>query len=392
MNRIAIINQRYGLEVNGGSELYSRQIAEKLKDLYDVEVLTTCALDYVTWENFYNEGIEDINGVTVRRFKVDKQRNPKSFSALDMEMHQNSDISKNKSELWIDEMGPYSPQLVEYVENSYDKYDVFIIVTYLYYTAVRTLPKVADKAIFIPTAHQEPYINFKLYKAIFEIPKAYVFLTDEEKKLVYNKFDISNTLYDVMGVGVDIPKVISEEDFRNKYKLNNFLIYVGRIDQGKDCPRLFEYFIEYKKRNNNNLKLVLMGKAVISIPKHPDIINLGFVTDEDKFNGIKASKALVLPSKYESLSISVLEAMSLSKPVIVNGLCEVLKGHCMKSNGGLYYKNYFEFEGCINYLLSQEHKYQSLCKNAKQYIDEYFQWNVIVEKFKKLIDKVCAKL
>ncbi|CUX70533.1 UDP-D-galactose:(glucosyl)lipopolysaccharide-1, 6-D-galactosyltransferase [Clostridium sp. C105KSO15] len=222
------------------------------------------------------------------------------------------------------------------------------------------------------------------------MPKAYVFLTDEEKKLVNSKFDISNTLYDVMGVGVDIPKVISEEDFRNKYKLNNFLIYVGRIDQGKDCPRLFEYFIEYKKRNTNNLKLVLMGKAVISIPKHPDIINLGFVTDEDKFNGIKASKALVLPSKYESLSISVLEAMSLSKPVIVNGLCEVLKGHCIKSNGGLYYKNYFEFEGCINYLLSQENKYKDLCENAKQYIEEYFQWDIIVEKFKKLIDKICT--
>jgi hypothetical protein len=181
MNRIAIINQRYGLEVNGGSELYSRQIAEKLKYLYDVEVLTTCALDYVTWENFYKEGAEDINGVTVRRFIVDKQRNPKRFSALDMEMLQNSNISESRSEQWIDAQGPYSPQLVEYVEKLYDKYDVFIIVTYLYYTAIRTLPKVADKAIFIPTAHQEPYINFKLYKAIFEMPKAYVFLTEEEK-------------------------------------------------------------------------------------------------------------------------------------------------------------------------------------------------------------------
>lgn len=391
MSKIAIINQRYGLEVNGGSELYSRQIAERLSKLYDVEILTTCALDYVTWENFYKEGVEDINGVTVRRFKVDKQRNPKSFSALDTEMHQNPNISKSKSEQWINEMGPYSPKLVEYVENSYDKYDVFIIVTYLYYTAVRTLPKVADKVIFIPTAHQEPYINFKLYKSIFEIPKAYVFLTDEEKKLVHDKFDVSNIMYDVMGVGVDIPENISEENFRNKYKLNNFIIYVGRIDQGKDCPRMFEYFIEYKKRNKNDLKLVLMGKAVIDIPKHPDIINLGFVSDEEKFNGIKASKALVLPSKYESLSISVLEAMSLSKTVIVNGLCEVLKGHCIKSNGGLYYKNYFEFEGCVNYLLSQEDEYKKLCINAKEYIDEFFQWDIIVKKFDKLIMKIIGK-
>lgn len=66
MKKIAIINQRYGLEVNGGSELYSRQIAERLKAKYEVEVLTSCAVEYVKWQNYYKEGVEDINGVTVR--------------------------------------------------------------------------------------------------------------------------------------------------------------------------------------------------------------------------------------------------------------------------------------------------------------------------------------
>jgi len=47
MKKIAIINQRYGLEVNGGSELYSREIAERLKAKYEVEVLTSCAVEYV---------------------------------------------------------------------------------------------------------------------------------------------------------------------------------------------------------------------------------------------------------------------------------------------------------------------------------------------------------
>ena len=47
MEKIAIINQRYGLEVNGGSELYSREIAERLNSNYDVEVLTSCAVVFV---------------------------------------------------------------------------------------------------------------------------------------------------------------------------------------------------------------------------------------------------------------------------------------------------------------------------------------------------------
>ena len=191
-----------------------------------------------------------------------------------------------------------------------------------------------------------------------------------------------------MGVGVDVPAQVDSERFKKKYNLDEYIIYVGRIDEGKDCPRLFKYFLEYKKRNKNNLKLVLMGKAVCDIPKSPDIISLGFVSDEDKFDGIKGAKALILPSKFESLSISVLEAMTLSIPVIVNGICDVLKGHCVKSNGGLYYKNYFEFEGCVNYMLEHPEEYKMLCANARKYVEDYFQWDDIMKKFDRIIERV----
>lgn len=385
--KIAIINQRYGLEVNGGSELYSRQIAERLAEKYEVEVLTSCALDYERWANHYKEGEETINNVVVRRFRTEHERKQAKFSALDREMHINRNVTEEQSEQWIDEMGPYCPRLIEYIKEHKEEYCVFIVVTYLYYTAVRSIPEVADKAIFIPTAHKEPYINFKMYKKIFEMPKAYVFLTDEERELVSSRFNIEDKPYDVMGVGVDVPKNVDSEAFKIKYGIENYIIYVGRIDLGKDCPRMFEYFMEYKKRNNGTLKLVLMGKSVIDIPKHPDIINLGFVSDEDKFNGIKGAKALVLPSKYESLSISVLEAMRLSVPVVVNGRCDVLRGHCTKSNGGLYYNNFFEFEGVVNYLLSNEEAYQKMQENAVHYVNTYFDWKIIMEKFDRMIER-----
>ena len=79
MKKIAIVNQRYGKNVNGGSELYARLIAEHLSKYYDVEVIKTTALDYTTWDNYFDEGVETINGVNVRRFKVDRPRNMKSF-------------------------------------------------------------------------------------------------------------------------------------------------------------------------------------------------------------------------------------------------------------------------------------------------------------------------
>lgn len=386
--KIAIINQRYGLEVNGGSELYSRQIAEKLIAKYDVEVLTSCAVEYVKWSNYYKEGVEQINGVTVRRFKTLHEREPKVFSALDSMMLSNPHIEEEISEQWIEHMGPYCPELVEYVDKHQDEYEAIIVVTYLYYTAVKSIVRIKNKAIFIPTAHQEPFIHFDMYKKVFGAADAYVFLTDEEKDLVHSIFHNEDVPYDVMGVGVEVPEVVDSERFKKKYNLDNYLIYVGRIDEGKDCPRLFKYFLEYKRRVKSDLKLVLMGKAVCDIPKSPDIISLGFVSEEDKFDGIKGAKALILPSKFESLSISVLEAMTLSVPVIVNGICDVLKGHCVKSNGGLYYKNYFEFEGCINYMMEHPEEYAIMCKNARKYVEDYFQWDDIMKKFDSIIERV----
>ena len=386
--KIAIINQRYGLEVNGGSELYSRQIAEKLIAKYDVEVLTSCAVEYVKWSNYYKEGVEQINGVTVRRFKTLHEREPKVFSALDSMMLSNPHIEEEISEQWIEHMGPYCPELVEYVDKHQDEYEAIIVVTYLYYTAVKSIVRIKNKAIFIPTAHQEPFIHFDMYKKVFGAADAYVFLTDEEKDLVHSIFHNEDVPYEVMGVGVEVPEVVDSERFKKKYNLDNYLIYVGRIDEGKDCPRLFKYFIEYKRRVKSDLKLVLMGKAVCDIPKSPDIISLGFVSEEDKFDGIKGAKALILPSKFESLSISVLEAMTLSVPVIVNGICDVLKGHCVKSNGGLYYKNYFEFEGCINYMMEHPEEHAIMCKNARKYVEDYFQWDDIMKKFDSIIERV----
>ena len=386
--KIAIINQRYGLEVNGGSELYSRQIAEKLIAKYDVEVLTSCAVEYVKWSNYYKEGVEQINGVTVRRFKTLHEREPKVFSALDSMMLSNPHIEEEISEQWIEHMGPYCPELVEYVDKHQDEYEAIIVVTYLYYTAVKSIVRIKNKAIFIPTAHQEPFIHFDMYKKVFGAADAYVFLTDEEKDLVHSIFHNEDVPYEVMGVGVEVPEVVDSERFKKKYNLDNYLIYVGRIDEGKDCPRLFKYFLEYKRRVKSDLKLVLMGKAVCDIPKSPDIISLGFVSEEDKFDGIKGAKALILPSKFESLSISVLEAMTLSVPVIVNGICDVLKGHCVKSNGGLYYKNYFECEGCINYMMEHPEEYAIMCKNARKYVEDYFQWDDIMKKFDSIIERV----
>ena len=80
--------------------------------------------------------------------------------------------------------------------------------------------------------------------------------------------------------------------------------------------------------------------------------------------------------------------MRESVPVIVNGACDVLRGHCIRSNGGLYYRNYFEFEGCLNYLYDHPEEYSVMCGNARAYVDRDYQWSAIAKKFDRIIDTV----
>ena len=153
--KIALVNQRYGLEVNGGSELLCRQLAEKLTEHYDVEVITTCALDYEVWSNHYSAGIEVINGVTVRRFKVDRQRVPKRFNSYSAEVLGNRSNTPEDEEKWIDEQGPFCPAAVSYVKEHHGEYKAVIFTTYLYYLTARSMVNNFDNAILLPTAHDE---------------------------------------------------------------------------------------------------------------------------------------------------------------------------------------------------------------------------------------------
>ncbi len=390
MKRIAFVNQRYGREVNGGSEFYTRLMAEHLSDIYEVEILTTKALDYMTWANYYDADEEELNHVLVRRFPVVRERDVLSFNSVNEKILSNPCHTAADEQEWIKEQGPYCPALISYIEQNQEKYDVFVFVTYLYYTTCIGILKVPEKAILIPTAHDEPYIYFDYYKKVFRSPKAIIFLTEEEKLFVQNHFQNQSVTNDVLAVGIDVPNDVDSGRFMEKYHPGEYIIYVGRIDESKGCGTLFQYFIDYRKKNQNNLKLVLMGKEVLRVPSHPDIINLGFVSEQDKFDGIKGAKCLILPSQFESLSIAILEAMSVDVPVIVNGNCEVLKGHCTRSNAGLYYRSYNEFEGCVNYILEHPDVRNSMGKNGGTYIKEKYQWNDIVRRFQKIVEGISS--
>ncbi len=392
--KLCFVVQRYGQEVNGGAELLTKQYAEKLLPFYDVDVATSCAKDYITWENEYQPGVENINGVTVHRFYTEKTRDIEYFTKITGEFYSHDLNDLEQCADWLKQNGPICPGLNKFIIDNKDNYDVFIFMGYLYYSTTTCMPNVLHKSILIPTAHDETPIHACDYYAVqYLLPKAFIYLTDEERRFVQKKFSNSHIPYSITGAGVDLPSEseIRKFPFKEKYKINgDYIVYVGRIDSGKGCDILIDYFTEYKKRYEDNLKLVLVGKGVMQIPKREDIVSLGFVSDQVKFAAIAGAKALVLPSRQESLGIVVLEAMSLGIPVLLNAHCAVLKAQAERSDAGLYFYGKEDFLAALRFILQQKVIAEIFGKNGKKFVAEYYKWNIIVEKICDLIEKVCA--
>lgn len=387
--KICFVVQRYGLEVNGGAELLCRQLAERMTDRYEVHVFTSKAVDYNTWANVYPQEQESINGVTVHRFAVEHPRRAARFNHINAMFYAGELHPGYEEDAWFEAEGPYTPALITALDAARDTYSAFIFFTYLYYTSVYGLPVVREKAIFVPTAHDEPFLVMDRVHRVFAAPRAYFYMTADEQKLVEERFHTASIPSAIGGAGVTLPEGIDGARFREKYHLDgDYIIYVGRIDEGKNCDEMFRYWQAYKERSPGPLKLVMMGKEMIPVPAREDLVSLGFVSDRDKFDGIAAAKFLLLPSKFESLSIVVLEAFSLKVPVLVNGACPVLKSHCTESGAGLYYTNFMEFEGAVNALLRKPDLYAALSQNGPAYVDQHYQWSVITGKLAGLIEGI----
>lgn len=386
MKKIAFVNQRYGKEVNGGSEYYTMQMAQKLKRFYDVEVLTSKALTYNKWEDYYSSNVEVIDGITVRRFGVRWKRNrilQRFFRILITRFGWNT---QKITEMWNRILGPYVPGLIRYMENHKQEYQAVIFVTYMYYPTVFGMEKASERAIFVPTAHDEYNIYFKVYEKLFHLPKKIVYLTEEERKFVWRQFHNEETENRVIGLGVELPEKVSVERFRRKYGIEGeYLIYAGRVDADKGCGEMFEYFHRYVG-GRNDLKLVVIGRTYMKIPDAENIYYLGYVSDEDKYDAIKGAKLLWLPSRMESLSIAVLEAMKLGTPVIVNGKCNVLRAHCEKSGAGLWYDDYEGFSQQLQTFTSS--LYKDYSGKAVEYVKQYYSWDKVLQEWRDLLESI----
>ena len=386
--KVAIINQRYGEEVNGGSEYYTKQLAEHLKECYEIEVLTTTARDYDTWKPFYEEGESSLNGVAIRRFHVEKPRQVTKSRILSRCMRVFPGFLRKKlQDCWLKEQGPYCPKLIQYIREHEKDYDVFIFVTYLYYPTAVGILQFPEKSILVPTAHDEYCIYFPYYRDVFQKPAGIAYLTETEETFTEGLFRNQNIPHVLAGAGIQVPEQPGTKQVLEKYGIkDDYVIYVGRVSKGKGCGKLFRYFEQYKKEKKGSLKLVVVGKLMMKEPTNPDILCLGFISEEEKYALMAGARALILPSKFESLSLVVLESMASGVPVLVNGRCEVLKEHCERSNAGFYYTRYADFCRYLEEVVLESSKRSQMCRQAVEYVKREYSWEHTVEEYRKLIE------
>ena len=421
--RIAFVVQRYGTEILGGSEYHCRLIAERLAPRHQVEVLTTCASDYITWKNEYPEGTDRIRGVTVRRFANAQTRDIDAFNRYS-EWIFTSAHTREDEMAWLRQQGPWCPALLEYLQRNQHQYDVLIFLTYLYAPTVLGVRIAPHKTILVPTAHDEPAIHLGIYKEMFSAPAAIAYNTDVERRFLMTHFSIRAVEEETVGCGVDLGQAqeyvrervegeseVAEPEpddseqppnyrphlagrgvlFKRRHRLHGpMALYGGRIDPGKGCEELIEYFSSYVQ-DGGEASLVLMGVKLMPLPEEPFILFAGRLSDQERVQALEAATVVVVPSPYESLSLLALEAFAVGTPVLANARSEVLVDHCQKSNAGLYYSDRDEFVETLKLLVADHRLRAEMGANGRAYVRQNYRWDVILQKYERMFTQLKAR-
>lgn len=385
--RVAVVVPRYGADVGGGAEGLARWYAHALAQRHDVTVLTTTALDYMTWAPHHSPGRDTDGDVEVLRFAVPRQRDVQAFNELTADvLSSGRRISVAREEYWMAQQGPMSPDLLEHLDIHGDAYDVVIFTPYLYATTYFGLPLVADRSLLIPALHDEGPAYLSIMRRTFHLARGIGFLTPEEREFARAMFGACGRERALLGIGIEPPR--DDRPERNLRPPDPYVLYVGRIDPSKGSPELFEYHRALRRADPNAPLLVLAGRAAMDVPEAPWLRHVGFVSEAEKTDLINGAVCAVLPSPYESLSISTLEAWAHGKPVVVSEGSEVLVGQVRRANGGLWFGDAAGYAEAVTTLTRDAHLATAFGARGRLYTRFRYRPEAVVDRLDDLVTSV----
>ena len=387
--KLVVVTPRYGDEIPGGAETAARLLATRLatRPDFDVVVLTTCALDASTWADHYPAGASEVGGVRVHRFGVERHRAADFDASTDLVVRRGRRVTDAQQRAWIEKQGPVAPGLIEAIAQC--DADAIAFHPFLYHPTVAALPRVADRAILHPAAHDEPMLRLPIYRSVFGAAAGLAYWSDPERHLVEQRFAVASKPAVVVGLGVDAGEG-SAAAARSELGLDDrpYLLCLGRVDDGKGARLLAECFANYKDRRAGPLQLIFAGPVVNPPPAHRDITTVGAVGDAVKWGLLRGAQALVSPSAFESFSIVLMEAWSVGTPALVNSRCAVTVDHARRSGGAVAFAGYAELEVELDRLNGSPALRAALGRAGQTYVDRHYTWDDVIDRYAGFVQRV----
>jgi glycosyltransferase involved in cell wall biosynthesis len=337
--RLAFVVQRYGEEVAGGAEALCRATARALAERGDeIDVYTTTARDYLTWEPHYPEGSERDGPVRVHRFAAeapDPRRSADLARSLSL-----GGRSPEEERAWARAQGPVAPGLLRALAGAGGRYEAVALWTYLYATTQLAIGLVRERSVLVPLAHDEPMLRFGITRAVVAAAAALAFMTPEERRLVDDLHGLGDRPEAIVGAGLDPAPAAAPDGARARAAHpglpRRFALYLGRVDPAKGVDALVRAHESYR-RAGGPLGLVLAGRPAGGLRLPRWVVATGFVDAGARADLLDAAEVVALPSRHESLSLVALEAWRAGRPTLATMRSEVLAGQSARSGGGLLY-------------------------------------------------------
>jgi glycosyltransferase involved in cell wall biosynthesis len=392
--RIGLVVPRYGEDLLGGAERATQNLAEQLvaSDVAQVQVLTTCARDHLTWQNELPAREMLTHNVPVRRFPVAHGlRDAARYNALHLRwMHQHV-LSADEQHEWVNQSA-HSPELYAYIETRGQTFDFLVFGPYFSGTTLYGSAIYPERSILWLHLHDEIYARLRPLHEMYRACRGVMFNTYPESRLAQRLYGVhpgGQIIGEIVSVAMPSP---NGEQFRKQYNLREpFILYAGRLERGKNIALLVEYFLKYKRQRGGATKLALIGWGPEKIPRHSDIISLGLVNEQAKWDAYAAATLLCQPSLNESFSIVMMEAWLSGAPVLVHADCDVTRFSVVQSNGGLYFRDYDEFEAALDVLLTDDQLRRRMGENGKRYVQAEYSADAVLERFETALQHWSAR-
>jgi glycosyltransferase involved in cell wall biosynthesis len=276
----------------------------------------------------------------------------------------------------------HSPNLYNFIDIHRNDY-VFLFVPYMFGTTCRGSAICPERSVVVPCLHDEAYARLRLVRQMCERVRGLIFNSRDEQLLAQELYSLRADRQTVCGVPLDCDWSADPDRFRRRHAITDFFLYAGRTEKGKGADILVEFFGRYLEETARSECLVFIGGGEIEIPtRHQlQILRLGFVPAQDKYDAYAAAIALCVPSLMESFSIVTMESWLAGRPVIVNARCPTTRGYCLESNGGLYFSNYQEFREILSFLTEKPDLSSAMGENGRNYVLANFHPSTVAARY-----------